>query len=127
MAEVYEVRVRGVFSAVHRLRLEDGTVEPLHGHDWKVEAVFRGTTLNGAGFLIDFEKAGAALSEVLARLNYADLNTAAWLEGVNPSAERVAKAVFGELRARLGRDQPLASVYVEEAPGCIAGYCELDS
>lgn len=119
---MYEVRVRGGFSATHRLRLEDGSLEPLHGHDWKVEAVFRGGTLNRVGFLIDFEKARDALDQVLALLHYADLNSAAALEGANPTAERVARSVFHRLRERLGHDQPLVAVHVEEAPGCIASY-----
>jgi 6-pyruvoyltetrahydropterin/6-carboxytetrahydropterin synthase len=127
MAETYEVRVRGQFSAVHRLRLEDGSLEPLHGHDWKVETVFRGATLNSVGFLIDFERAGEVLAAVVGELNYADLNTHAWLEGINPTAEHVARTLLLQLRERLGADCPLAAVYVEEAPGCIAGFMATSS
>jgi 6-pyruvoyltetrahydropterin/6-carboxytetrahydropterin synthase len=122
MAEIYEVRVRGRFSAVHQLRLADGSLEPLHGHDWKVDVIFRGARLDSVGLLIDFEEASAALRKVLAEFDHGDLNTVAWLAGDNPSAERVARVIFERMQAYLGADRPLAGVCVEEAPGCLAGY-----
>ncbi len=119
---MYEVRVQGRFSAVHQLRLYDSTLEALHGHDWKVEAVFRGPQLDTIGVLIDFTAASAALEQVLAELQYADLNRAALLKGANPTTELVARIIFENLRERLGSSSPLWAVYVEEAPGCIAGF-----
>lgn len=121
MGETYEVRVQGRFSAVHQLRMPGGSVEPLHGHDWRVEAVFRGPRLDAVGLLVDFEKAAEALRQVLAGLNHANLNTVGALAGGNPTAERVARIIFEQLRQSLG-GCPLAAVYVEEAPGCEAGY-----
>lgn len=122
MAGRYEVRVRGGFSAIHQLRLPEGGLEPVHGHDWKVEAVFRAARLEPTGWLIDFEEASAALGRVLAVLHHGDLNTLDWLEGANPTAEHVARLIHRRLRAELGSACPLAGVCVEEAPGCVAGY-----
>lgn len=119
---MYEVRVQGRFSAVHALRLPGGVVEPVHGHDWKVEAVFRGIQLDGAGLLIDFDQASVVLDEVLSELNYANLNSRSEFVEANPSAERVARLIFDRLRGQLGQQAPLSAVYVEEAPGCIAGF-----
>jgi 6-pyruvoyltetrahydropterin/6-carboxytetrahydropterin synthase len=122
MGETYEVRIRASFSAIHRLRLQDGRLEPRHGHDWKVEVAWRGATLDGMEVLVDFEEARAALDRVVARLHYQDLNDLAEFAGVNPSAERVARWIGQALQGcpRLG--SALAAVYVEEAPGCTAGY-----
>jgi 6-pyruvoyltetrahydropterin/6-carboxytetrahydropterin synthase len=120
--ETYEVRVEGRFSAVHRLRLPDGSLEPLHGHDWKVECIFRGPLLEPVGWVIDFEEASRALGRVLAGVDHGDLNSLAWLEGGNPTAERVARVLFERLRAELGPGRPLVGVLVEEAPGCLAAY-----
>lgn len=122
MGEMYEVRVEGRFNAVHQLRMHDGTVEPLHGHDWRVEVVFRGPVLDSAGLLIDFEEASHALGVILARLQHGNLNKLEWLAGENPSAERVARAIFEQMRLQLGQDRPLSAVYIEEAPGCVAGF-----
>lgn len=119
---MYEVRVQARFNALHQLRLYDGGVEPLHGHDWKVEAVFRGRQLDEIQVLIDFVSAGAKLREVVKTFDHTNLNEIAAREGTNPSAEWVARYIFDHLRERLGAGCPLTAVYVEEAPGCIAGY-----
>lgn len=120
--ETYEVRVEGRFSALHRLQLPDGSQEPLHGHDWKVECIFRGPLLEPVGWVIDFEEARRALGRVLAEVDHGDLNSLAWLEGRNPTAERVARVLFERMQAELGPDRPLVGVRVEEAPGCFATY-----
>lgn len=119
---MYEVRVQARFNALHQLRLYDGQMEPLHGHDWRVEAVFRGMQLDRIQVLIDFVSAEAQLREVIGPLNHGNLNDIAARQDANPSAEWVARYVHERLRERLGETCPLAAVYVEEAPGCIAGY-----
>lgn len=121
---MYEVRVQAGFSAAHQLRLYDGRLEPLHGHDWHVEAVFRGPELDAIGVLIDFVRVEAALRDIVSALHHACLNEVPALEGANPSAEHVARFVFGALRDRLGSSAPLVAVHVREAPGCIAAYME---
>lgn len=119
---MYEVRVQAGFCATHQLRLYDGALEPLHGHDWAVEAVFRGEELDRIGVLVDFEEIDRALRAVLAPLHHACLNEVAMLAGVNPTAEHVARAVFERLRERMPAGSPLWAVYVREAPGCTAAY-----
>lgn len=119
---MYEVRVQAWFSAAHQVRLYDGQLEPLHGHDWQVEAVFRGPALDRIGVLVDFVAVQNALREVVAGLNHTNLNEAPLLAGLNPTAEHVARRVFEQLQDRLGREAPLTGVWVREAPGCIAAY-----
>lgn len=119
---MYEVRVKAGFSAVHQVRMYDGRMEPLHGHDWEVEAVLRGPELDRIGVLVDFTAIEEALRAVVAGLHQACLNEALMLAGLNPTAEHVARRIFEELAARLGPEVPLAGVYVREAPGCTAGY-----
>lgn len=121
LESMYECRVQAGFFAVHQVRLADGTLEPLHGHDWKVQAVFAGPQLDAAGMLVDFVAAQGALQDVLRSLHQTELNAAPPLSGLNPTAEHVARTVFEQLQKRLP-GFGLAAVYVEEAPGCIAGY-----
>lgn len=119
---MYRVKVSGRFSAAHRLRLVDGSFEPLHGHDWQVEAVFCGEDLDETGLLIDFVEAQGALGVVMAMLDHSDLNASAVLAGANPSAEHVARAIGQQLAGRLKRPELLESVSVEEEPGCWATF-----
>lgn len=119
---MYEVRVQAGFSAVHQVRMYDGELEPIHGHDFKAEAVFRSRDLDRIEVLIDFVAARDALREVAKRLDHRNLNNVSLLRGTNPTAEVVARCIYELLREALGSQAPLAAVYVEEAPGCVAGY-----
>lgn len=117
---MYTVSVETTFCAVHRVRLPDGTLEPLHGHDWRVRAFFAKPSLDDAGMVVDFEAARSALDGVTRELHHADLNTQALPAGLNPTAEVVARFVF-EALAGLGLPG-LFRVEVTEAPGCIGAY-----
>ena len=63
--KMYEVRVRTSFSAAHNLRNYRGKCENLHGHNWKVEAVFAYSKLDKGGMAVDFKDAKAVLKAVL--------------------------------------------------------------
>ncbi len=119
---MYECRVQAGFSAAHQLRLADGALEPVHGHDWKVEVVFRGALLDRTGVLVDFIAAEKALHQVVAVLDHTSLNECPGRLGLNPTAEHVARWIFDKLRERMGAEAPPAAVYVTEAPGCVAAY-----
>lgn len=118
---MFEVSVSGGFSAAHQLRLADGSLEPLHDHDWHVTATYAGPQLDPAGLLVDFEQVRRELERVLADLDQTNLNVHPALAAVNPSAEQVAVCIARKLmEARSGA--LLHSVAVEEAPGCVARY-----
>lgn len=119
---MYRVKVSARFSAAHRLRLADGSFEPLHGHDWQVEVVFCGEVLDETGLLIDFGEARAALDGVVQTLDHSDLNASAVLAGANPSAEHLARAIGQQLAGRIKRPELLESVSLEEEPGCWATF-----
>ncbi len=119
---MYEVRVQSRFRATHQLRMYDGRPEPLHEHDWLVEAVFRGPELDAIGVLVDFTLVQEVLQSVTRTLADRDLGSAALLGGQNPSAEIVARCLFEAVRAALPAGTPLVEMRVEEAPGCFASY-----
>ena len=120
---MYRLTLSAMFSASHRLRYPDGQYEPLHEHDWSVEASFAGIELDEMGLLIDFDEAQPALESVTGPLNGANLNEAPLLAGVNPSAEHVARAIFEALAKAVSRPELLEQLRVTEAPGCTAAYC----
>ena len=120
---MYEVAVQGSFCATHQVALPDGAMEPLHGHDWRVTAVWGGRQPDERGMIVDFDEARRSLTGLLAELNHASLNEHPWFGGVSASAERVARVVFERLESVLGSAGPaLVSVTVSEAPNCSATY-----
>jgi 6-pyruvoyltetrahydropterin/6-carboxytetrahydropterin synthase len=120
---LFEVAYETTFCATHRLTENGNPIEPNHGHDWRVEAVAAGETLDRIGVVLDFEHLKKVLCEVAARFHYKDINEAPDLQGQSPSAEVVARYFFDEVRKGLGREgRHLRRVRVWEAPGCSATY-----
>ncbi len=122
---MYEVTVSAGFAATHAVRSANGQAEALHRHNWRVEAGYAGSELDSSGTLIDFVEAGRALGEIVAQLDGADLNTSAFLGGLNPTAELVARSIFSALARRVRRPDLLAWVRVGEAPGCWAAFARV--
>jgi 6-pyruvoyltetrahydropterin/6-carboxytetrahydropterin synthase len=120
---MYEVSVEGRFSATHRISLSDGTLEPVHSHEWKVRAVWRGPRLDERGLLVDFGRAEEALGALMSELNDSYLNDHPLLGGRPPSAENLSRVLFEKLGAAGSpADEELKCVSVTEAPGCVATY-----
>ena len=117
---MYTITVEASFSAVHRLRYPDGVVEPLHGHDWVVHALFARPDLDDNGMVVDFHQAQQALQSVVQPLHHTDLNENEAIGGRNPTAEVIARHVYLRLHA-LGMTTA-RRVEVTEAPGCVAAY-----
>ena len=116
---MFEVTVSGWFAAAHQLRLPDGRMEPLHGHNWRVEATFAGSALDSMGVLVDFTRVKPALDAILATMHDRNLNDLSQFCEINPSAENVAFWI-GQKLGETDFGPLLATVAVEESPGCIA-------
>lgn len=117
---MYTVSVETFFSATHRVRFPDGSLEPLHGHDWRVRALFGSESLDDHGMVVDFCEARRALEQVVADFQHADLNELEAFGGFCPTAEVVARVVFDRMVSR--GQASLQRVEVTEAPGCVATY-----
>ena len=77
-----------------------GKCDRLHGHNWVVEATFQGTQLDELGMLIDFKIAKKALAAVLDDFDHYYLNDfPPFNEGVNPTAENLARIIYERLEA----------------------------
>ena len=119
---MYEISVTGEFTATHQLRYPDGRLEESHGHDWRVTATYVGPNLNEMGVLADFGDVRGPLRALLRTFDGQDLNRLPLLADRNPSAENVARVVAENLPQTLPGGVRLASVGVEEEPGCFARY-----
>jgi 6-pyruvoyltetrahydropterin/6-carboxytetrahydropterin synthase len=122
---VFEASVDDRFCAAHQLRRPDGSMEPLHGHNWRVVVTFRAAELDALGVVVDFVALRRELEQVLAALHNRNLNELPAFAVRNPSAENVALHIAESLsRTSVWRGSAvLRCVDVEEAPGCIARYC----
>src|SRR5947209_15084934 len=77
-----------------------GPAQRLHGATYVVDATFRGPELGPDGILVDIGAAGRALGEVLARLNYRNLDDEDAFEGTNTSTEALARWVADRVAER---------------------------
>jgi 6-pyruvoyltetrahydropterin/6-carboxytetrahydropterin synthase len=122
---VFEVAYETTFCATHVLHEGGKPIEPQHGHDWRVEVVAAGESLDRLGVVVDFEHLKEAVSEICRRFHYGDITAHPDFAGQSPSAEAVARYFFHEVRRAMGQEgEKLVRVRVFEAPGCSATYGE---
>ena len=62
---MFELSVKGRFSAAHRLRDYEGACAAIHGHNWDVEVFIRGEALDERGMLVDFRELRSRMREAL--------------------------------------------------------------
>jgi 6-pyruvoyltetrahydropterin/6-carboxytetrahydropterin synthase len=75
--------------------------------------------------VLDFEVMKNAVRDITCQFHYKDLNEHAAFLNQSPSAEAVARYIFGELQRLMGENASLLRrVRVWEAPGCSATYYE---
>lgn len=117
---MYTAIVESTFHARHAVHYPDGSLEPLHAHDWIVRAVFRRPELDDRHMVVDFCTAQEALAAVTETLHRRNLNELAEFRERTPTAEVVARYIFDGLAAR--DLHALQRVEVTEAPGCAAAY-----
>lgn len=116
---MYTLKVEGAFEAAHHINGYPGKCARLHGHNWVVEAVVKGRELDELGMLVDFKDIKQTLKDILERFDHHYLNELApFKDGVNPTAENLARIIFEELAGNeiFKRDSVLAAITVFESP-----------
>lgn len=117
----FEISVTAEFAAAHALRLYDGSLEPLHGHNWRVRVTVRSQELDAIGVVMDFHELERRLGQIIAPLQNRTLNDVApFAAGLNPSAENVALHVGRSLPLEAGIG--LVCVECWETSTCRAAY-----
>jgi 6-pyruvoyl-tetrahydropterin synthase len=107
---VFAVEVRDHIMIAHSFRgAVFGPAQALHGATFVVDAAFMAETLDANGIVVDIGRAHAALKQILAPLNYRNLDTLAEFEIVNTTTEFLAQFIHGQLAevaraGQLGRD-----------------------
>jgi 6-pyruvoyltetrahydropterin/6-carboxytetrahydropterin synthase len=87
----FQITVTREFAAGHQLRLYDGSLEPLHGHNWRVQVVLEAQALDGIGVVMDFHQVERLIDGVAEPMRDRFINDVPpFSAGLNPSAENVA-------------------------------------
>jgi len=89
----FEISTIRVFSASHQLRLYDGSLEPLHGHNWKVKVTVAAAKLDAIGVVMDFHELERRVDTIVGPMHNRHLNELPAFAEMNPSAEGVAVQV----------------------------------
>jgi len=111
----FEITTTRTFSAAHQLRLYDGSLEPLHGHNWRVKVTVSAARLDGIGVVMDFHELERLVDAIVAPLHNVHLNEVApFATELNPSAENVALHFWRALAPRLPQVVRLVSAEVWE-------------
>ena len=110
---MYAVTVRDHVMVAHSFDGEVfGPAQGLHGATYVVDATFRGPDLGPDGILVDIGRATEVLHEVLAALNYRNLDDEDAFKGTNTSTEALARWVADQLALRFGNDALLTGLVV---------------
>jgi 6-pyruvoyltetrahydropterin/6-carboxytetrahydropterin synthase len=130
------VTVKVYFEAAHRLhnpRHPDdwnqrvfGKCNNLHGHghNYVIELSVRGDVDPESGYLIDMKDLKAIVNQrVVDDVDHRHLNLEVpWLEGINPTAENLARVFFERVAPELPTGVDLASLTVHETERNSATY-----
>lgn len=121
---MFEVTIEDEFSAVHFLKLYDGSWEPRHGHTFKVAVTARSPRLDSMGVVVDFEWLKPELKKILAEFHEKSFNeNPAFRQGMNTSTENIAKLIHDRLAASVpSANARIARVTVWETPDASASY-----
>jgi 6-pyruvoyltetrahydropterin/6-carboxytetrahydropterin synthase len=125
---MYEISVSRTFAAAHAIRLPDGSLEPVHGHNWQVTVVVAADQLDAIETVMDFhdlEQSVSALTDGAHNRHLNEIEPFTDGQGglaVNPTAERVAWWIGTSVARGLTPGVRLVRVTVTEAPGCAATY-----
>ncbi|MDB5297363.1 MAG: 6-pyruvoyl tetrahydropterin synthase family protein [Phycisphaerales bacterium] len=132
----FEIATVRRFAAAHALRLYDGAMEPVHGHNWRVRVRVAAGELDPIGVVMDFHELERLVDAVVVPWHNRHLNECPPFAGtgpdaaanagaglaVNPSAENVALHVGRAVGPKLPAGVRLVSAEVWETDENAAVY-----
>ncbi|YCK81212.1 6-carboxytetrahydropterin synthase [Arthrobacter sp. D3-18] len=125
---MFSLTVRRHFMVAHSLPREAfGPAQGLHGATFVAEVTFRRPNLNDDAIVLDIGAAGGILEEVLADLNYKNLDEHSAFKGKLSTTEALAKHIADAMAAQIQdtADGPALTgidVVLRENPDAWAGY-----
>ena len=121
---MFQITTTRHFAAAHQLVLYDRSLEPLHGHNWRVKVTVSASKLDEIGVVMDFHELERQVDAIVVPLHNRHLNELSAFNpaagGLNPTAEHVALHVGRSLK--LPASVRLQAVEVWETPENSAVY-----
>ena len=101
---MYYVTVRDHIMIAHSFKGDVfGPAQRMHGATYVVDVEFRRPGLDADGIVVDIGRAGDALKQVLADLNFRNLDEVPEFNGKNTTTEFIARVVFDRMVAAIRR------------------------
>ncbi len=121
---MYSVAVSRTFVAQHYLTVpEPGPEGEPHSHTFTVEATFQGPDLNEFGYLIDIDEVCAGMDVTAEFFRDQLLNDLPPFEGLNPSAEHLARLFASRLCEEISPEMATKlEISVQEDDVATVGY-----
>jgi 6-pyruvoyltetrahydropterin/6-carboxytetrahydropterin synthase len=120
---VFTLFVRDTFAAAHKLDLYHGKCEELHGHNFRVEALFQGEGVGPEGMLLDFAILKGHLREIIADLDHKYINDIPFFRERASSSEYLALYVYDRLKELVADEGvTVREVRVWESDNAYAAY-----
>ena len=103
---MYCVTVRDHIMIAHSFKGDVfGPAQRLHGATYVVDAEFRRAEVDADGIVVDIGRAGDVLKQVLAGLNFRNLDEVPEFKGKNTTTEFIARTVFDRMVAAIRRGE----------------------
>jgi len=115
----FQITTTRTFSAAHQLRLYDRSLEPLHGHNWRVKVTVSAAKLDGIGVVMDFHELERRVEKVIGAMHNRNLNDLPAFKSTNPSAENVAVHLAETLDLPMGIKLEAVEVWETEENSAI--------
>jgi|GEM_PF-5793331 len=108
-------QLKSGFESAHCVKENDGSDEKIHGHSWKVSAIWQ---INIDRFNEGVERCKKGMGAVIKKIDHLNLNDLSEFSDKTPTAELIAE--YLQLRlSRLGNGIKLISIQIEEETGFI--------
>jgi len=99
---MYSLNVRDHVMIAHSFRGEVfGPAQRLHGATYVIDCEFRRPELDADGLVVDIGKASMVLRDLLAELDYRNLDDEPAFAGRNTTTEFLARVIFDRMAARI--------------------------
>jgi len=115
---LFTVKIETGFFAFHQVLLGDGTLEPLHSHDWQVATEVFADQLDPAGVVMDFQLLKGMVNNITAKIGDSRMKDIEFFKQNSCSTENIAKYIYERLESQLPTPVKLQSVTVTEMAGC---------
>jgi len=125
MTSYYTLHISSEFSAAHSVRGYEGRCARVHGHNYKITAEIKASTLDHLGFVIDYYDVKTVLQKIIEQLDHYDINNIQPFDVINPTAENIAAWFYKNLSKQLNNEQvSVTAVILSETEDFSVRYTE---